>query len=82
MEKFIIILIFFIIILFLYWCYQEYIERTKLKKLSESIKNNITITLYNIHQYLNLPNNIKKILLDIAKKYNHNDIINLLTSNN
>ena len=41
----------------------------------------LTITTYNMNQFLNLSNHIKKILLDIAYKYNHDDIITLITKN-
>lgn len=78
------ILVILIIILFLYWSYIKYTHyknKQTVKSLSESIKNNITITPYNINQFINISKDIKKILLNIAIKYKHDDIINLLTKN-
>jgi len=81
MDKYIKILLFLIIALFLYWCYIKCSEKHKLKKLSQFIKNEITITQYNMNQFINLSSDIKKILLNIAIKYKHNDIINILIKN-
>jgi hypothetical protein len=81
MDKYIILFIIIIILLFLYWCYIKHNEKNKIQNLSNKIKNNITITTYNMNQFLNLSNHIKKILLDIAYKYKHDDIINLITKN-
>ena len=78
------ILLILIIVLFLYWSYIKYTHyknKQTVKSLSESIKNNITITPYNINQFINISKDIKKILLNIAIKYKHEDIINLLTKN-
>lgn len=78
------ILLILIIILFLYWSYIKYTHyknKETVKKLTESIKNNITITTYNMNQFVNISKDIKKILLNIAIKYKHDDIINLLTKN-
>lgn len=84
MDRYIKLLIFIIVILFLYWCYvkyQKYVEKKKINKLTDFIKNNITITIYNMNQFTNLSSHIKLILLDIAKTYKHNDIIILLKKN-
>jgi cytochrome b subunit of formate dehydrogenase len=84
MDKYIILLIIIILLLFLYWCYKKYTNKKNIKNikniqnLSEKIKNNITITMYNMNQFLNVSQPIKKILLNIAYEYKHNDIINLL----
>lgn len=87
MDKYIILLIIIILLLFLYWCYKKYINKKNIKNiqniqniknLSDKIKNNITITMYNMNQFLNVSQPIKKILLNIAHEYKHNDIINLL----
>jgi len=80
METVIKILLFLIIVLFLYWCYIKYANKQTAKRLSESIKNNITITPYNMNQFINLSKDIKNILLTIAIKYKHGDIINLLSN--
>jgi hypothetical protein len=79
METIIKILLFFIIVLFLYWCYIKYANKQTVKRLSEYIKNNITITTHNMNQFIDISTDIKKILLNIAITYKHNDIINLLT---
>jgi hypothetical protein len=50
-------------------------------KLKKYIKNQITITLYNIHIFINLDKNIKYELLEYAIKYNHDDVINILIKN-
>ena len=81
MDRNIKILLFIIVALFLYWCYIKYNEKKILRKLSQFIKNNITITQYNMNQFINLSTDIKKILLNIAIKYKHDDIINILTNN-
>lgn len=89
-DKYIKILLLLVIVLIIYWCYQRYqkyqkyqknIKQQTISKLSESIKNNITITIYNMNQFTNTSPDIKKILLNIAKTYNHNDIINILIKN-
>ena len=83
MDTYTKMLLIIIIVLFLYWCYKKYTLYTNkqtVKSLSESIKNNITITTYNMNQFINISNDIKKILLNIAIKYKHEDIINLLTN--
>jgi hypothetical protein len=83
-DKYIKILLVLVIVLIIYWCYQKYqknIKQQTISKLSESIKNNITITIYNMNQFTNTSPDIKKILLNIAKTYNHNDIINILIKN-
>ena len=81
MDIYIILFIITIILLFFYWCYIKYNEKNKIQNLSNKIKNNITITTYNMKQFLNLSNYIKRILLDIAYEYKHDDIINLMTKN-
>ena len=80
-NLFIIIALLFII----YKLYLRYTEKKTEKKieiLSTKIKNNITLTTYNMKDFTNVSNSIKKILLDIAYKYNHYDIINLLSPYN
>lgn len=75
------ILLILIIVLFLYWSYIKYTQyknKQTIKSLSKSIINNITITTYNMNQFINISKDIKKILLNIAIKYKHDDIINLL----
>ena len=61
--------------------YMKYKSKYKyIKYIEEIIKNKITITIYNIHIFLDFINqNIrnKDILLNFAKKYNHDDIINI-----
>lgn len=81
MDKIITMLIILILLLFLLWCYVKYCEKNeenKIKYLSNLIKNNITITLYNIKQFIDLSSEMKLILLDVATKYKHNDIIKIL----
>jgi hypothetical protein len=83
MDTYTKILLFLIIVLFLYWCYKKYTQHNNkqtLQRLSESIKNNITITPYNMNQFINISKDIKNILLNIAIKYKHEDIINLLSN--
>jgi hypothetical protein len=78
----------FIIIALLFIIYKLYLRYTekkiekKIEILSTKIKNNITLTTYNMKDFTNVSNSIKKILLDIAYKYNHYDIINLLSPYN
>ena len=81
MDKYINLLIFIIVVLFLYWVLNRYNKNNKnneIKKLTEYIKNNITITTYNMNQFIDQPSDIKVILLDVARTYKHNDIIKLL----
>ena len=77
--KFLLLLILFIIVYWLYKRYKSNKERMQLKPLIESIKNHITITMYNINKFTNLPLNMKSVLLEIAYKYKHEDIIKLLS---
>ena len=81
MNIFISILIVIIVILFIYLIYKK-INKNKNKKiinqlnqLIKEIKNNVTITLYNINKFINVPDNMKKILLEFAHKYKHEDLI-------
>jgi uncharacterized protein YoxC len=82
MNYYLFILLAIALLLIVLWLYkrcQKKSENKELKSLMEAIKNNITITLYNMNKFMFLPKNIKKILLDVAKKYKHNDIILLLS---
>ncbi len=45
------------------------------------ITNQITITLGNMHLFIEETDNNKQILLDCAMKYKHSDIITLLKKN-
>ena len=76
------LLLLFILFIIIYWLYKRYKhnkERNQLKTLIESIKNHITITLYNINKFTNIPSNMKQILLKYAHEYKHEDIIKLLS---
>ena len=76
------ILICIIIYMTYYDKYIKYKQKYKLLKLEEMIKNKITITLYNMNIFINyaLQNkDNKKILLNFAQKYKHDDLINLLS---
>jgi len=81
MDIFISILIVIIVILFIYLIYRKINKNTnkktinQLNQLTKEIKNNVTITLYNMNKFINVPNNMKKILLEIAHKYKHADLI-------
>ncbi len=82
MNIYLIILLVFILLLLVYWLYKRYNNNTDnndLKSLIESIKNHITITLYNINKFTNIPSNMKKILLKYAYEYKHEDIIKILS---
>jgi hypothetical protein len=71
------IFIFFLALLFIYWLYKKY-RNNKVYDLKMAIKNNITITMYNMNKFLNLSTKIKNELIPLAIKYKHEDIINLL----
>jgi len=82
------IILGFILLLCIYWLYKRYNKYNKynenkeikqLKTLIESIKNHITITLYNMNKFIDVSLNNKKILLKYAQKYKHEDIIKLLS---
>ena len=85
MDIFISILIVIIVILFIYLIYKKINKNTnkntnkktinQLNQLIKEIKNNVTITLYNMNKFINVPNNMKKILLEFAHKYKHEDLI-------
>lgn len=77
--KFLLLFILFIIIYWLYKRYKNNKEKNQLKSLIESIKNHITITLYNINRFTNLSSDMKKILLKYAYEYKHEDIIKILS---
>jgi len=82
MNIYLTILLAIILLLIVYWLYKRYEnkkERTQLESLIESIKNHITITLYNINKFTNIPSNMKKILLKYAQEYKHDDIIKILS---
>lgn len=85
MNIYLIILLAIILLLFVYWLYKRYKryknkkERNQLGLLIELIKNHITITLFNIQQFITIPDNMKKILLKYAYKYKHEDIIKILS---
>ena len=82
MNIYVKIILLFLLFIFIYWLYKKYKinkEKKHLESLIIAIKNNITITLYNINKFVNLSSNMKKILLEIAKKYNHDDIIKILS---
>jgi hypothetical protein len=71
-----------ILLLIVYWLYKRYKnkkEKKRLESLIELIKNHITITLYNIQQFIIIPDNMKKILLKYAQEYKHDDIIKILS---
>ena len=78
MDILYILLIIIIILLFLFWYYNR-CKKMKLNKAINAIKNQITITLDNMNIFLNNSESTRKILLDIAKKYKHDDIITLLS---
>ena len=78
------LILFFIAILFIYWLYKKYKnhkDEKNINYLKTAIKNNITITMYNMNKFLNLSERIKNDLISIAIKYKHDDIINLLKFN-
>lgn len=77
--KFLLLFILFIIIYWLYKRYKSNTERKQLNILIESIKNHITITLFNMNKFTNLPLNMKQVLIKIAQQYKHEDIIKLLS---
>jgi hypothetical protein len=52
-----------------------------IRDLKTYIRNNITITIYNMNLFINLSKKDKYKLLEYSIKYNHNDIINLLIYN-
>lgn len=77
--------IIFILLLFILYIVIYNNESKKniknIKNIEEMIKNKITITIYNMHIFLNFINkneNNKNILLQFAKKYNNDDIINII----
>jgi len=55
-------------------------EELQLKKLIDLIKNHITITLYNMNQFINVSDDMKKILIECAYKYNNNDLIKIINN--
>ena len=74
-------IIFLLILFILYIVICGNNRKITYKYIEELIKNKITITIYNIHIFLDFINqNIrnKDILLNFAKKYNHDDIINII----
>jgi hypothetical protein len=81
MDILYILLIIIIILLFLFWYYNR-CKKIKLNKGINPNKNQITITLDNMYIFLNNSDSAKKILLETAKIYKHDDIILLLTKKN
>ena len=81
MYIFYIFLIIIIILLFLFWYYNK-CKKIKLNKTINAIKNQITITLDNMNIFVNNSKSTRQILLNIAKKYNNDDIIILLSKLN
>jgi hypothetical protein len=84
MNIYLIIFLFLLALFFIYWLYKKYNnckDQKKVNYLKEMIKNNITITMYNMNKFLNITSQMKKEILPIAMKYKHGDIINLLTKN-
>jgi len=85
MNIYLTILLVFILLLIIYWLYKKYTTNKEnkqnklLSSLIEAIKNHITITLYNMQQFINISNKMKKILLQYAYKYKHDDIIKILS---
>lgn len=59
--------------------YKKYKNKYLLKKFEDMIKNNITLTLFNIKQFLYYPHKDK--LLYLAEKYKHEDMIILIKNN-
>jgi hypothetical protein len=57
------------------------LSELEIYKLEIMIKNKITLTEYNMSKFINFAKNYenKKILLECAQKYKHDDMINLLT---
>ncbi len=58
----------------------EYIKLKKIKTLCVMIKNQISMTIPNINLFLSQSTINKKILLVNAKKYKHEELINLLSN--
>ena len=82
MNIYLIFLLAIILLLFVYWLYKRYKNKKEINQLGsliELIKNHITITLFNIQQFITIPDNMKKILLKYAYKYKHEDIIKILS---
>ena len=78
------LILLFVALLFIYWLYKKYKnnkDEKNINYLKTAIKNNITITMYNMNKFLNLSERIKNDLISIAIKYKHDDIINLLKFN-
>jgi preprotein translocase subunit YajC len=71
-----------IILLFIYLIYKRYNnkEKQELKSLQEAIKNEITITIYNMNKFIDISENTKKMLIPYAYKYKHEDVIKLLNN--
>ena len=62
--------------------YIKYKQKYQIMRIEEMIRNKITITLYNMNifiDYISKNKQNKYILLTFAKKYNHDDLINLLS---
>ena len=82
MNIYLTILLVIILLLIVYWLYKRYEnkkERKQLESLIESIKNHITITLYNINKFTNIPLNMKKIFkrgeIWLADLYSNNSCV-------
>ena len=63
--------------------YIKYKQKYQILKLEKMIKNKITLTLYNMHifiDYITKNKQNKNKLLTFAIKYNHDDLINLLSN--
>ncbi len=59
----------------------KYCELKRLIQKCKLIINQITITLSNMHLFIEETDNNKRKLLECAIKYKHSDIITLLTKN-
>ena len=78
MDYIVIFIILFLLFLLFLWYYNRN-NNKKINNAINAIKNEITITLDNMSMFINNSSSTKKILLETAKKYNHNDIISLLS---